>query len=62
MHLLHVTLTPSLAATLIGLLFNFVVVVMLRLPSREEPLGQLAFKVLGLQVCFFLAIHESALL
>jgi hypothetical protein len=53
MHLLHITLTPSLAATLIRLLFNFVVVVMLRLPSREEPLDQLMFKVFDYRYVFF---------
>jgi len=53
MHLLHVTLTPSLATTLIGLLLNFVAVVMLQISSREESLDQLTFKLLGLQVCLF---------
>jgi hypothetical protein len=42
-----------MAATPVELLFNLVVVVMLIFSSREEPLGQLTFKVLGLQVCPF---------
>jgi hypothetical protein len=42
-HLLHITLTPSVAATLVGLLFNLVAVVMLRFLSTEEMLDKLEF-------------------